>query len=307
MNEDESDTNCVHKSTAIIFVAFYLSVIALAAIISPILFATTRYLANTYSISLLQHYVDKGFGKFFDRSRWVALAILLPVFLNIIKLKLSRDIGLNRLSTSKFIKIFFLGCIITSIIYYSLSYIYLFKSKEVILSQHIVASLKMLICALIIGIIEEIIFRGIILNAFARTFSLTVAILLSSIFFAYCHIGAGSCPQINTTFEYFDGIKCALWSLYGFTKNMSFMQLANLITLGMTLSLLTLRYKSILAAISFHTSTVFIIMQVRKFGTFLQYTHSGNISINILDTKITLFMQLVIIVMLLIDNKKVYE
>lgn len=307
MNKDESDTNCVHKNTAIIFVAFYFSVIALAAIISPILFATTRYLANTYSISLLQHYVDKGFGKFFDRSRWVALAILLPVFLNIIKLKLSRDIGLNRLSISKFIKIFFLGCIITSIIYYSLSYIYLFKSKEVILSQHIVASLKMLICALIIGIIEEIIFRGIILNAFARTFSLTVAILLSSIFFAYCHIGAGSCPQINTTFEYFDGIKCALWSLYGFTKNMSFMQLANLTTLGMTLSLLTVRYKSILAAISFHTSTVFIIMQVRKFGTFLQYTHSGNISINILDTKITLFMQLVIIVMLLIDNKKVYE
>ena len=130
------------------------------------------------------------------------------------------------------------------------------------------------------------------------------AILLSSIFFAYCHIGASSCPQINTSFEYFDGVKCASWALYGFTKNISFIQFANLTALGITLSLFATKYKSLFAAISFHTSTVFIIMEMRKLGTFFQHSHSKNISISILDTKITLFMQLVIIVALLVGNIK---
>lgn len=296
--------HATHKYSALIFVGFYLSVLALAAIIAPILFATTRHLANTYSISLLQHYVDKGFGKFFDRSRWLAFAILLPAFLNIIKLKISRDIGLNKLSLLLFSKIFIIGCAITSFAYYLLSYISYFDSKQTIMSQHMIASFNILMSSLIIGVTEEIIFRGIILNAFNRTFSMTFSILLSSLFFAYCHIGASACPKTHAVFEYFDGINCALWSLYGFTKNISFIQLANLTALGIILSLLTIRYKSLLAAISFHSGTVFVIMQMRKAGTFLQHTHTGNIAVNILDIKTTLFLQLFAIVLLYIKAKR---
>ena len=65
MNDDKDGGDYIHKNSVIIFIIFYLSVIGLSAIISPILFSTTRYLAETYSVSLLQHYVDKGFGKFF--------------------------------------------------------------------------------------------------------------------------------------------------------------------------------------------------------------------------------------------------
>ena len=52
------------------------------------------------------------------------------------------------------------------------------------------------------------------------------------------------------------------------------------------------------------SGTVFVIMQMRKAGTFLQHTHTGNITVNILDIKTTLFLQLFAIVLLYIKAKR---
>ncbi|MDR2603384.1 MAG: CPBP family intramembrane metalloprotease [Puniceicoccales bacterium] len=280
------------KNGMILFGIFYLCTLCLAAILAPLLFYTTKFLTNRFSIELFQHFIDKGFGKFFDRSQLVSLAILLFPFLKICGFHSLEDVHLIKISRREFLLTFSGGFILTCTIFAWLSFHNAFIFKSVVAKVYFWNFFKFTMGAIGIGFGEEIIFRGIIFNLFSRNLNRTCSILLVSLFFAYCHLGVGNNLKISTTdVTIFSGFRCIIPAIMSIGHRFNLLNFLNLTTFGVLLSLLLLKNKSLLSPIAFHVGVVFALMNIRSFVDVTTLVDGKYCSIGILDTWLSLALQ----------------
>jgi membrane protease YdiL (CAAX protease family) len=121
--------------------------------------------------------------------------------------------------------------------------------------------------AALIGVFEEILFRGAVLRAFYTAFNPTLAIIASAAFFAYAHIKVPSAANVgNESIRLLSGFRCVIPTLFGFLYNFKVFQFAKLTLFGIILSLITLKNKSLNPAIGFHTGTVLMLFVARVFA-----------------------------------------
>lgn len=124
--------------------------------------------------------------------------------------------------------------------------------------------LKMLPGALIIALIEETFFRGIILNSMSRTLKPFMVIILSSFIFASIHFlrnktnGAFADPQWYTGFTYLGT------SLANFTNPEFIGSWLTLFVCGIFLSIVSLHYGNISRCLGIHCGWILILSSVKK-------------------------------------------
>ncbi|MDR1595423.1 MAG: CPBP family intramembrane metalloprotease [Puniceicoccales bacterium] len=256
---------------------FYLSALLAGALLAPPMFFATKYLAEIDNSGMFSRFIGKGFGKFFDRAIMVSCLLLLWPFLKLSRTKLM-DKNLFTGGLSNFFLFFSYGIGTVCIVLVPLWIISqlkvshaTFHTPGITLSESVYVVAKLVVQAIRatgLSFFEEIIFRGIILKLFRVSFGVVVSVVLSSLFFAYCHGGAASVVKIDhSDVTIFSGLKCIIPLLLSISHNFHTTSFFNLLLFGAILSILFLRHGSLLIPIAFHAGVVFAIKSLRLFSS----------------------------------------
>ena len=116
--------------------------------------------------------------------------------------------------------------------------------------------------AVIVGLLEEIIFRGLIFRCFYTAFSPAVAVVFASLFFAYKHFRVPkrifSSIADNTNFDV--GFIIAYYDSFGIFYEFSAAVFASLFVFGTMLNIVYLRTKNLWASSAVHSGIVFMML-----------------------------------------------
>ncbi|MDE6431873.1 MAG: CPBP family intramembrane metalloprotease, partial [Opitutales bacterium] len=207
-----------------------------------------------------QYIASKGIEKILERIRLLFTVGLLPFFFKKCGIASLKAIGYDFRDFNKILSWAVLGAFFMCAV--EIVEI-LVRSQEIQISVdslvNVCAKLpKFLFCALVVSILEEVIFRGIMLRIFYTALPVNLAIVLSSLFFAYLHIGVPRAAKIaSDAVTIFSGFKCILPVLFGFMYKFNVLLFLKVTILGIILSKLTLKYFSLNRAIGFHSGVVF--------------------------------------------------
>jgi membrane protease YdiL (CAAX protease family) len=299
-------------------IIFYLCVLVLAAILMPILFGGIKIIEDISPDEPFQYFIGKGLGEFFDRARFIALALLLFPFLKICGLKSLGDIQCHRIPFRRFLFTFAKGFILgfflalsprgggEHVVFTSALHSYVpilcgtwFSWCNLCMLQP--AAFFLCICALarvsvLVGFVDEIIFRGVIFNLFRRNLHIFWAILLASLFFAYCHVSTRSGIPIDADgVTLWSGFRCAMATLLDVGYGLHPVIFLNFIAFGILSSILLLKHGSLMVPIAFHMGVVFAGSGARILSWIPEDADASlgtdYLNINVLDSWINLVIQ----------------
>jgi membrane protease YdiL (CAAX protease family) len=266
--------------------------LCLAAILAPALFYVAKFLAGRFSMELFQHFIDKGFEKFFDRAQLISSVILLFPFLKICGFHSMEDIYLVKIRGRKFLLTFIGGFTLACTIFIWLSLHNIVMLKPIGTKVYFWNLFKFSLGAISIGFLEEIIFRGIIFNLLLRNLNIICSVLLVSLFFAYCHLGVRNNLKIDSAdVTIFSGFRCIIPTIMDIGHGFNPLNFLNLVVFGILLSLLLLKNKSLLCPIAFHIGIVLALMNVRSFMDVATFVDGKYYSVGILDTWLSFALQ----------------
>ena len=122
--------------------------------------------------------------------------------------------------------------------------------------------LKIIIGMLLIGVIEEILFRGYILNALRKSLGPVAAVLLSSALFAVVHFITPAEPEI--TDRWYSGF-LLFSNLFANASDTFWPEVCTLFCMGTVLATLSYWTRSVYITIGLHAGWVWIMMLFRLF------------------------------------------
>ena len=120
--------------------------------------------------------------------------------------------------------------------------------------------LKILLGGLLIGILEETLFRGVILNAFSTGLGRVAGILITSILFAVIHFIKPAEPEVLN--QWYSGLLLYQHPFSGASGTVG-IEMSTLLCMGLVLGALTSWTKSVYVAIGLHTGWVWVMMLFR--------------------------------------------
>lgn len=256
----------------------YLGALLFSAIVSPYVYdAIGAWYVNSPN-ELNEYLLGKWFPDYFDRFRWVFVLLGLPFIFKACQLSPATHpnnfaTGLQTLGFTKsnypkksFFKAFYFGACMLSLVV-----IFQMLNAEVTLRGSIHSKiwnilLTSLLGAILIGVLEEMLFRGVIRRIFEAALGEPIGIIFASLFFAYAHFKMPD--QIWTagdqSVDLSAGLNVAWWTIAGITVNFKLFYFLNLFLLGCILCLWVKEKKSIWPAVAFHTGLVFVMLTVNK-------------------------------------------
>jgi membrane protease YdiL (CAAX protease family) len=249
-----------------VFALLYALIGALAAILSPILFFAADYFAKVLDSALLAHFLSKGFWKFFQRSMLISSALVIAIFFKFYKISWSGELRLQKIRWARFAITFATGFASTGAVYLWLILVNGHSFSAITLRLILTGGAKAIAAAFIIGAVEEVLFRGIVLHLLQKNLKTWLAATLVSLLFAALHASSGSFAEIepqNVTI--FSGFHCAISHIYAIFSSINWPIFINLALLGMVLAALVIEFGSLLYPIAFHFGMVFAMMLVRNF------------------------------------------
>lgn len=270
----------------------YIGSLLFAAILAPWLYWLVQAL-HAVAPQTFEYLAHKGFEDYFDRLRWLPVLIVLPWLFIRCRLYSAKDIGLswNRQTRGLLRRWFILGALLLLLIVGTQFYFTdTFFHKDLSWGTVIAIALKALAGALLVSLLEETVFRGLILRLFYTATGPFLGIILCSMFFAYAHYkmpdhvwqdafpSAITSEQVQIYAEHYgqtppedinrvhwwSGFFVAGWTLIGISQNFDLISFLTYFTLSMALCLLTLRTRTLWSAIGMHAGIVFVLLSYGK-------------------------------------------
>ena len=255
---------------AYIFLFAYVFATVLGAIFAPLAFWFAQYLHETNpGNETLTWLAGKGVDIFFDRARYVAIVLALPVVF--IKCRLTSlgalRMKLNLKALKEFAKYYLLGLFLLAAMY---AMQLLFTSCEIkgISSGKFCEVLGVaFVSTLLLAFLEELLFRDLIMRSFYTAWGMFLGIVLSSLFFAYKHFkvpsGIGGVDLHSAS--WYTGFQVAWYDTVGIFMSFDAFSFISLFMFGCVLCTMFLRAKTLYAPIGFHSAAVLAIMLYEKF------------------------------------------
>ncbi|MDR0351348.1 MAG: CPBP family intramembrane metalloprotease [Puniceicoccales bacterium] len=234
-----------------------------AAILAPLLFNLVLFFEKNYHSRMGAYLINKGLGAFFDRIRWIPIAIGM-VILNK-KFKFTKNIFIGKFRWSQISRGFSMGM---AFIVLAASPHYFLTSSQRTISQpeNITMTLiNALGTSIRVAFLEEIIFRNILLKIFYTAFRPSMAITLASMFFAYMHFKGHTSLASNDYATIKNGLLCAHAQITCWATGLHVIEFLNLFLLGLLLCLITLKRKSLDRSMGTHCGIVFSLLIYKKF------------------------------------------
>ena len=206
---------------------------------------------------------DSSFRRVNDRIVLISVLVLLAPAYRMSGLRGRVDFGIPK--RPDWARLFGTGLIVAAA---SMSLVYLiglfagvYGAAE--LDSGVVGELiKIIIGMLLIGVIEEILFRGYILNALRKSLGAAPAILLSSALFALVHFIKPAEPEI--TDQWYSGF-LLFSNLFAKTGDTFWPEVCTLFGMGTVLATLSYWTRSVYITIGLHAGWVWIMMLFRLF------------------------------------------
>ncbi|MDR0340046.1 MAG: CPBP family intramembrane metalloprotease, partial [Puniceicoccales bacterium] len=118
---------------------------------------------------------------------------------------------------------------------------------------------------LAISLMEEVVFRGLLLRLLCGALGPTIALPCSGLFFAYVHfMGRSSASFQGPTPTVVDGLRSALNSFGAIRNSFQPIPFLSLFLLGLLLGSYFLLNRNLMAAIGFHSGVVFALLAFRR-------------------------------------------
>ncbi len=256
----------------LLFLYVYVGTSLFAAIFTPLAYWLTQWLNNVSPCELTEYLLNKRIDIFYDRLRWLPIVISLPFLLKYCGLFSFKNLGIS--FDKDALKIFVKYCLFGASCVLAIMLIQYF-SVGISVKPNIKFS-KILLNALAgsvtLAILEEIVFRGLLMRCIYTAIGTVSAITLSSLFFAYKHFKMppsiwNTLPGGGKVAHWDSGFTVMYYDSVGIAYNFSPIIFACLVVLGITLCLFYLKTKSLNSAIGFHFGTVFCMLVFKK--TFL--------------------------------------
>lgn len=260
-------------SRGLVYLALlYVGAMVVAALLAPPVFWGIHYWHEHAPNALTRDIIDNPFQDTYDRLRWLPTLVILPFLLKSCGLLSWSSLGLHFGSRGyrQFLLHFFTGILLLSLVagLQSMHYGAVFRDD---IGWGALAGilLSALIGCLLIGMLEEIVFRGMALRMFYTRFSPPAALLLTSIFFSYAHFKMPDSVWESTAevVTWGSGWYVGLWTLLGIIPGWDPLVFLNLILFGLVLGILVLQKKSLMPAVGFHAGIVMAIMVYRDVTT----------------------------------------
>ena len=241
-----------------------MSSLIFAALVTGPVYSFFNWLADVTNWRLFVYLVkEHAFDDFFDRLRMLPIVLGLPWLLVACGLFSFSNLGVkfdwgHRV---RFLLWFGVGvAILASVIAMQFAFTHVVMRESATLYRWLTVPLFALLSGVAIGLIEEVVFRGLILRIFYTAFRPMMAIVLSSLFFAYVHFKVPdvATSMLNQSSDWWLGFYVAFWMLFGITVDFSWLAFLNLFVFGVLLCLIFLRTRSLLACMGLHAGVVWL-------------------------------------------------
>lgn len=256
-----------------IFAVVYIGSTLLAAMALPFVYWMVQYLDANFTSDASRWLAKYETDVYFDRIRWVGIIIGLPWAIKKCGLFSLSNLGLS-LSPhhiKTFLKHFFAGaCLAICIFILQIIFTDVTMKDSLEASFVLKVVLSSLLSGLILGFLEELVMRGLILRCFYTAWGPVAGIVLSSLFFAYKHFKVPSniwdmIPGGRFESAWDTGFYIAYYDTVGISYNFNFMIFMSLTMFGMFLGAIYIRTKTLMAPMAAHAGIVMCILSYRKF------------------------------------------
>lgn len=249
----------------------YFGSLASGALLSLIAFRLTHHFDPDASSYL----ASNPYPKFFDRSRWLSILLLLPYLFAQCRITSWKAVGFSRPALATSARWFVSGIAMIFVIY---GYNTASGAFSFFWDARLIASKidDAILAALLIGTLEEIVFRGLVFRMFYTAFNPLAAIVLSSAFFAALHfktpafsLGEIAPSQVGIA----EASQIAVGTAIAVFTEFDFKYLLAIFLVGVVLHQVFLLANNLWASVALHAGWVFTI---KLFGNAFSPTEHAN-------------------------------
>ncbi|GHB90018.1 CPBP family intramembrane glutamic endopeptidase [Cerasicoccus arenae] len=263
-----------NKRGVVLLTGVWFGALLFAGLIAPLVYFAMQSIAGSDPDGWAASLTARSFDKFVDRCRYVPILILLPWLMLVVGL-LGRSQGFlaandlrNRPGSGIwFICSLMLGLGLGGLIFtLQLLFTWFWPGDVNGAGEWFVVIGGAALSAILVALIEEILFRSLIFRLFYTGFKPGKAILFSSMIYAYLHFSAPAefLAGPNAAPGFFAGLQIALLNAVGAFLNFDILEFANYTSLGALLCVLYLRARSLWAPIGLHAGVVFIMLLYQR-------------------------------------------
>ncbi|UPA28309.1 MAG: CPBP family intramembrane metalloprotease [Verrucomicrobiota bacterium] len=240
---------------------YYLCSLVIAAILTPLVFHGALFWEAHWPSPTLAHWIGKGFGVFFERIRLGALLLFLPSLWY-----QYRQQPIFSPKSEKTSVTFFCYALIGAVLVLILCGWVVISNRpdNNILFQKLTPYfvVKSFLGALVVAVLEEWIFRGMIFQSLRMHCPQIIAIIFSSLIFAYLHFRPA--PIVQQDIGLWSGFQYLYSYLFETVFSIRWAQFGLLFSFGFLLAAITSTTQTLKAAIGLHFGTVFTLMLLRQ-------------------------------------------
>lgn len=249
----------------ILLAVLYLGALVIAAVLAPPVHWLIQWWHETAPNALTRDIEDNPFTDTYDRLRWLPTLIALPLVLKVCGLLSWRALGVHFRGGGGrlFLGYFFLGAgMLAGVAVLQANHYGARLDGGMAFEDWVFLLAGALSGGLLIGVLEEIVFRGMAFRMIYTRFGPWLALVGTSLFFSYAHF---KIPDFlwegrTGTVDWGSGWYVAFWTLFGITRDFNPLIFLNLFLFGMVLGALVLRYRSLMAAVGLHAGIVAAIL-----------------------------------------------
>ncbi len=209
---------------------------------------------------------SKPYTKFFDRSRWLCVLLILPFLFWKCRITSFQSAGFSRPFLKTATTWFTYGFGMIAIIYASSAAFGAIQLKSDVSAGGFVSNLgNAMLAGILVGLLEEIVFRGLVFRMFYTVLRPLPAILLSSLFFAILHFKASAEVFTNTSPQeigLYEGFYTAWAMMAALVTEFDFTYLTSIFLVGILLHQVFLLTSNLWANAALHSGWVFTIKAV---------------------------------------------
>lgn len=250
------------KSGLVALCGIYFGALFIAGVVSPWVFNFFRWLAEAHPTmvheALASRLTTSDFPRWFDRMRWVPVLLSLPWLLRFTGCHSLAAIGFDNQRT-RLIDGFIAGVAMFSIVAaVQISVGGMALSSSVSRSGFALLPewmLNAIIAGFAIAILEEPLFRGLVLRVFYTGFRPVSGCFLASLFFALAHFKKVEWPE-EAPVHAWAGLQVAAQTVVAFASHFQWIPFVNLFFAGLLLNFVALRSQSLWPCIGLHAGWV---------------------------------------------------
>ena len=248
---------------------FYFGTLLFAAIVSPWIYKGVISWAEAAPNELNLYLADKDFPRYFDRLWWLSIILVLPWLLKRCGLLSWLSLGFGSFHRAWRSAIQWLGVglamlgVVAIVQHFAMG---INLIMPLIPGDFIAVLLMGIMSGMIVGFVEETVFRGVVLRMFYTALSPITAVIVSALFFAAVHFK--KIPDslwIDNTVSLGSGFYVGFWVMLSVVLSFEFFKFINLFFVGLILNLLFLKTRLLLPCIGLHAGWVCFRAIYRKF------------------------------------------